>query len=427
MSKFQVILLSVFGFFILLSVVVFSQYRGSSNASSEVTIWGSFNSFEFNAFLNNSGVTQEKDVKINYLEIPDQDIEARFTEALATGRGPDLIILSQENYWKNREKLVPIPFDSITAREFKDTFAEIGELFLYPDRGIYALPLAIDPLVLYYNRDILSSASIAKPIQYWDEVYDTSLKLTKKDGAGNIIQSAISLGDVRNIYNAKEIISMLFLQAGTPIMSLAGGNLSSSISDNFGLPVPPANVAVDFFTQFANPSKTFYSWNPSLPEAQTAFASGDVAYYIGFASEYSSIKSKSPTLNFAVAPVPQSRADGRTITFGKVYGIALARNSKNIQASITSATKLVSNSKAQMFSQAFAIPPARRDLLSVRPTDSVLPVFYQSGLQARGFIDPDREVTKNLFESMLFEVSSGRVRTSEAVLEIDRRLESLLK
>lgn len=37
--------------------------------------------------------------------------------------------------------------------------------------SIIAFPLTIDPLVMYWNRDILSNAGIVKPPAYWDEIY----------------------------------------------------------------------------------------------------------------------------------------------------------------------------------------------------------------------------------------------------------------
>jgi len=426
MSKFQFSLLVIFGFFILVAVLVFAFYRGSGSSQANITIWGSFNLSEFNFFMNNSGISQEKDILISYVEVPHEKLETEFTEALARGEGPDLIVLTQEDYWKSRAKLSPIPYESISARNFSETFAEAGELFLSP-RGVYALPLSIDPLILYFNRDLLSAASVAKPLAFWDEIYAPASKLTKRDAAGNITQSMIALGEARNIGNAKEILSLLFLQAGTPVTSFAGESLSSTLSANFGLSVPPADAALDFYTQFANPSKAFYSWNRTLPEAQTGFASGDVAYYLGFASEYPSIKSKSPTLNFAVAPVPQSRVSGKTLTFGRVYALAISRGSKNPQAAFQAALKLVSREKSSFLSEALAIPPARRDLLSLKPTDAVYPVFYEAALQARAWIDPDQQATKKLFDDLIDSMVSGRMRTSEAVSGASRKLDELTK
>ena len=40
MSKFQIILTGVFGFFIIVGVLVFASARGSSQVSADVVVWG---------------------------------------------------------------------------------------------------------------------------------------------------------------------------------------------------------------------------------------------------------------------------------------------------------------------------------------------------------------------------------------------------
>ncbi|MDO8602157.1 MAG: extracellular solute-binding protein, partial [bacterium] len=304
---------------------------------------------------------------INYTEKSAKTIETEFTEALAQGISPDLIIITQDKLWKEKPKLLIIPYGEISERDFKTTFIEEGELFLTSD-GIYALPLSIDPLVLYYNRDLLSAAGQANPLQYWDEIYAAALNLSKRDVAGNLTSSVMALGEARNIRHAKDIFSLLLLQAGTPITGFVGLELRSQIADNFNLPVLPSESALDFYTQFSNPTKAFYSWNRSLIDAQTHFTSGDSAYYLGFASELRALRNKNPTLNFGISLVPQSRVSGKTITFGNLRGVAISRGTRNPSAALAIATKLVSKDVALALSEILALPPARRDLLSKRPT-----------------------------------------------------------
>jgi multiple sugar transport system substrate-binding protein len=427
MSKFQVVLLSLFGFFILTAVLVFAFYRGGSESGTgSVTVWGSISSSDFNTFYANSEIGQDQSVAISYVEKLASSLTQEFTQALARGEGPDLIILSQEDFFKEKGKLIPIPYQSISEQAFQTAFIEAGEIFL-TEEGIYALPLIADPLVLYYNRDILSSAGIAKPISYWDELYSSTLVLTKRDAAGNIVQSAIALGETRNMNRSKDILSLLFLQAGNSITGFFGPDLRSRLAESFNLPVPPADSALDFYTQFSNPSKPYYSWNRALPEAQTNFASGDAAYYLGFASELSSLRGKNPTLNFAVSPVPQSRVSGEVITFGKLYGVAVSRGARDQAAAIIAASKLVSSESAASLAKIMNLPPARRDLLAAKPTDAVLPVFYDAALQMEAWIDPDALGTKAVWNEMIESVTSGRSRTREAVNKASAELDKLIK
>ncbi|MDP2642126.1 MAG: extracellular solute-binding protein [bacterium] len=426
MSKFQIILLVVFGIFIVVAVAVFSLYRGSGAGNFTVTVWGDISSYDFNLLLQSPNFLQDRSITINYEEKPADSIESDFTEALARGTGPDLIILTQDKLWKNRPKLTVIPYQSISERDFKNTFIEEGELFL-DETGIYALPVSIDPMVLYYNRDLLSAAGQARPMAYWDEIYAAATNLSKKDAAGNLVTSVMALGEARNIPHAKDILALLMFQAGTPITGFVGPDLRSRIADNEGLTIAPGESALEFYTQFANPTKTYYSWNRSLAGAQTNFTSGDSAYYLGFASEFRTLRSKNPTLNFGVALAPQSRVSGKTVTFGRVRGVAISRGSKNSGAALVVATKLISKEAALALSQALALPPARRDLLALRPTDAVFSIFYDAALQSKGWLDPDTVVTAAIFRDAIESVTSGRARTTEAVNKADREVEALIK
>ncbi len=425
MSKFQIALMAVFGFFIVVAVIVFAVYKGSSSTQGSVTIWGSLPSGSFNALLNEATFLRESGTSIVYVEKRAETLEADFTEALAQGRGPDLLLLTQDKLWKTHAKLIPIPYESVSQQDFQETFAEGAEIFLAPE-GVYALPLLVDPLVLYYNRDLLSAAGIAQPLGYWDEVYTATGSLTKRDDAGNITQSTIALGETRNIPRAKDIVSLLLIQAGTPITSFDGEELRSELTNNFNLPISPAESGFDFYTQFANPAKTFYSWNRTLPEAQTSFTAGDSVYYLGFASEYKTLKSKSPTLNFALTSVPQSRVASRRATLGNFYALAISRGSSNPQAALTTALALISQESAQVLAGIVALPPVRRDLLSQKLTDAVGPVFYTAALQAQSWLDPDPAATQKIFTTAIESITSGRARTSEAINAADNQLEDLI-
>jgi len=426
MSKFQIILLAAFAVSIVLGVAAFSLYRGSSNQGVAMTVWGDIALQDFSLLLDAPAISQDRAFTVSYVEKSAGTIEAEFTEALARGTGPDLVILTQDKLWKNKSKLSIIPYESISERDFGTTFIEEGELFL-DEEGIYALPLSIDPMVLYYNRDLLSAAGQARPIAYWDEIYKAAANLSKLDAAGNLVSSVMALGEARNIHHAKDILSLLLLQAGTPITSFVGSELRSQISANFGTPTSPAEAAFDFYTQFSNPTRAYYSWNRSLVDAQTHFTSGSSAYYLGFASELRVLKNKNPTLNFGISLVPQSRVSGKTITFGRLRAVAISRGSSNPSLALALATKLVSKEATLSLAEILVLPPARRDLLSLRPTNAISSVFYDAALQSKGWLDPDTIMTDAIFRTAIESITSGRARTLEAINKANSEIEALIK
>lgn len=426
MSKFQLILLIVFGAFILIAVILFSMSRGGGVALPNIVIWGDIPASDFNGLLDTSGLRNNSVAIIQYVEKPNATFDADFTEALALGSGPDLVILSQENFWKQRNKLLLIPSSSISQKDFTSTFIEEGELFYSAD-GTYALPLIVDPLVLYWNRDLFSKASIALPPKFWDEIYGYAQKLTEKDNAGNIVKSAIALGEAKNIPNSKDILALLMLQAGTPITSLTSGSLRAELNSNFNLPIIPAQAALDFYTQFSNPAKPFYTWNRSLKSAGTMFTSGDSAMYIGYASELKNLLARNPTLNLGITLLPQSRVSNKAITFSRISALAIVRSSKNSSAALNIALTLVSKDVMTNLSKILSLPPTRRDLLSTKPTNLAQSVFYDAAIQSKGWLDPDDSKTTQIFTDMIDSVTSGRARTSEALSTAGDQINALIK
>ncbi len=426
MSKFQLILLIIFGVFIVVAVILFSMFRGGGVAIPNVVIWGDIPASDFNNLLDTSGLRNSPAATIQYVEKSNTTFGADFTEALALGAGPDLVILSQENLWKERNKLLLIPSSSISQKDFTSTFIEEGELF-YGAGGVYALPLIVDPLVLYWNRDLFSKASLALPPKFWDEIYDYAQKLTEKDNAGNIVKSAIALGEAKNIPNTKDILSLLMLQAGTPVTSLINGSLRVEFNNNFGLPINPAQAALDFYTQFSNPAKPFYTWNRSLKSAGTAFTSGDSAMYIGYASELKNLLARNPTLNLGITLVPQSRVSNKAITFSRISAVSVVKNSRNSSAALSVALSLVSKDVMTNLSKVLSLPPTRRDLLSIKQTDLAKSVFYEAAIQSKGWLDPDDLRTTQIFNDMIDSVTSGRARTSEALNTAGDQINALIK
>lgn len=427
MSTFRLILTGIFAAFIVIGVISFAVFRGGSggNQLEQITIWGSIPESLFVKSLENINLNKDVKIAVNYVEKDSALFNRDFIEALASGVGPDAILLSQDQILQYEDKLYPIPYSSISERSFKDTFIEEGELYL-SSKGIIALPFFIDPLVMYWNRDIFTDALLVQPPSYWDEFYSLASKITKADRDLNISRSAVSLGEFRNIANAKEIFSLLTFQAGNPIIRYDESGLSSVLNDSLGFNSSPTEAAIRFYTQFSNPSKTSYSWNRSLPLSTSYFLSGDLGIYFGFASELGGLRLKNPNLNFDVAVVPQ-RSEAKTkITFGKMQGFALVKSSKKLKSAYATISLLTAKDNIEAWSKISGLPPVRRDLLSLGSTDPIGSIFYTSAIISKAWLDPNREETKNIFQDMVESTISGRSRISESVNKANEELQNLL-
>lgn len=429
-SPFQIILFAVLIIAIIAGVLLFSMKRqDQANTGEPVTIWGTLSQEVFGAYLNQINETTRDSLRATYREIENEKFESTLVEALASGTGPDMVIMKDEWLMKHENKLFTIGYDYLPQKTFKETFIEAGDVLLKSD-GISGFPFIIDPLVMYYNRATLNAAGLSFAPKYWDEFLKNVPGLVRKDSSFNISKSAVALGEYKNIKNAKEILVSMIMQAGNPIISRnSSGQKGSSYVINLegrnGFAVAPADAALNYYTQFSNPSKTLYSWNRALPNSDEMFLSGNLAFYFGLASEYFTLQRKNPNLNYDVSVLPQSRSSDTKITYGDLYFIGILNNSKNIGGAFTAANTLTSALNLKLFANILSLPPVRRDLLVEQNSNAVLQNFNLSALIAKPFIDPDGAKTSKIFSDMVESYTSGRSLISEAIERAQNELNQI--
>jgi ABC-type glycerol-3-phosphate transport system substrate-binding protein len=428
MNNFKLIIIALLGFGGILGVFVFAGFINlddkavNSGPTGTVILWGTTPVRIVNPLLEE--FNKDKSYKVRYVSKNPQNFDQDLLEAMAIGKGPDLLLLPDNLTLKYQNKLYTIPYASYPLINFKNTFAAASEVFL-SSKGVSALPLTIDPMVMYYNRTMLDSNNVIYPPVYWDEFYEFVNIFNKKDESQQITQSAFALGQFSNVSHAKDILLTLFMQTGSPIVSEQNGFFRADL-DNFRKSQTNTASSLDFYTSFSNPLKPNYSWNKSLPMSIDAFSKEDLAFYFGFASDLRTLLNKNPNQDFQVATMPQIRNTNNKVTSSRVTGIAISSFSKNLSTSLAAAVALTDSDFALKYSNAQLIPPARRDLLARARSDSYFPVFYSSSLFARSWLDPSSPDSSNIFRLMVEEVLSNARKPEEAILNANNRLNTLI-
>ena len=429
LSVFQVVLLASFGALAISGMLVFALLvsSGGGNAIGAVTIWGTLDPNAFTVVLRQAAETENRFSQVTYVQKDQQEYERLLTEALASGTGPDLFLLRQDYVVRNEGKIVPIPYDNFSRSQFEDTFVEAAEPYL-AGGGVLGIPIVVDPLVLYWNRDMLSAAGFAQPPRYWDELPDLAQRVVKKDESGRIVKAAVAFGEYQNVDNAKDILVLLILQAGGSITQRdnTGRLLPTLSARTAGAASQATESALRFYTEFADPSKVDYSWSRSLPGSRAAFAAGDLALYLGYASEASTIARTNPNLNFVIASVPQSRVADTPRNVARVYALAVSRTSTKPSGAMTVASLMGDTGFAQSLSFALALPSARRNVLAQGGSDEDA-LGRREALIARSWLDPDPERTSNIFRAMIESVTSGSARPAEAIGRASQEMARILE
>jgi ABC-type glycerol-3-phosphate transport system substrate-binding protein len=286
---------------------------------------------------------------------------------------------------------------------------------------------------MYYNRDILTSNGFARVPETWAEVLSLAPVVTIKDSSFNISKSTIALGAFENINHAKDIFWMLTLQAGNPVIrrgidSQTGAEeYQNTFMNSFNFTLAPAYASTNFFTQFSNPTKTVYSWNKSLQDAQTMFIAGDLAFYIGYASEIGTIRRLNPNLSFDIALMPQSQSATRKSTYGAMSVLSIPRTSKNVSGATYVISQFTSPQIQSIITKELAHASVRRDLLSQDDVSSPYQsIINRSAIMSQGVLEPDSRRMDDIIKDLIGTVVSGQYEISQAVNRAHEQISLLL-
>lgn len=417
------------GIFVVAAVAALMVFSGvvdlgtkDTEAQGTVTVWGTISSQALRTYIDK---VKEQNLNIVYYEKKSATYESDLINAFASGTGPDLFIMPHEEILRHADKTLEIPYASFPKDSYESTYINESRLFL-TDTGVSALPMMVDPLVMYYNKALISSAFILDVPQYWDELIDFAPQITQYSGTGEIAISAAALGTYDNIPYAKSILSTLILQNGVNIVGTDTVTKKKITTLSSDANIDKTSQALDFYTSFARFGADTYSWNEALVNAQNKFIAGEVALYFGRASEVESIRKKNPNLNFGVQLLPQVRGNTTRLTQGAMTGIAISKQTKNIPASIAAASKLAGSVVTEGLSADLLMAPARKDLLRNKPDDAFRTLVYNSAIISAGWIDPDPTQTNNLFRSMIRNINTGASTTPDAITRATADLNTIL-
>jgi ABC-type glycerol-3-phosphate transport system substrate-binding protein len=384
------------------------------------------------------------------------EYENALVNALAEDRGPD--IFSMHNTWipKYQVKLAPIP-DTITVpfttvkgtikkeavtemrtspglsvKDLKNQYIDAvsNDVILYvpqapPAQGskdqIFALPLSADSLALFYNKDLLNAAGIPEPPAYWDDFQKMVPKLTRQDKQGNIVQSGAALGTAKNVERHSDILSTLMMQNGTQMGNVNGPTFQLTPPELQGRPTPPADDAVIFYTDFANPAKEVYTWNDKMPDSLVAFAAGQTAFFFGYDYNLPTIRAQAPKLNLGIAKLPQIR-ENPEVNFANYWVEGVSKKSKYQNWAWDFLEFAAAAPQAAKYLDAAKRPTALRSLIEKQAADIDLSVFASQMLTAKSWYHGrDDAASEQAFSDLIYSVLNGS-NVRQAVINAANRV-----
>ncbi|MBU6214935.1 extracellular solute-binding protein [Patescibacteria group bacterium] len=437
-SLFKGILMGVFGMAAVIGLFLFATYKGggSKNAAGHVLIWGTLPKAGMQSALQALSQTDTDLKDVVYAEKDPNTLANDLATAIASGgASPDLILASQEELKSIAKIVTPIPFSSLSASTYQNSFAGGMSIFAVPDgTGYYGIPFLIDPLVLFSNRTILSSDGIARPPATWEAMIGLVPSVAILTPTRQITRGLIALGAYSNVQNARGILSTLFLQTGIPLSSVSPmGLITGNLGTNASSGAPSGGAVIGFYTQFADPSKVSYTWNSSLSNSEQMFLAGDLALYLGYASRTQYLRAANPNLDFAVSDVPQPATASVRSVYGLMYAFMIPRGASNLSGAYQIASLLSGLSKRSSVTEQMVISgytglaPAELSALQTAPADPVATVAYREGLYASGWLSPSAAATDQIFSDMINGVITGRLTIDAALASAEQSLTAALQ
>ncbi|MEX0869836.1 MAG: extracellular solute-binding protein [Candidatus Spechtbacterales bacterium] len=432
---------SIFGFLLLFGFVMNwwsgRPIPGEERTRADLVIWDFLDNREVyreiiaNYERNNSGIRVEYVNKRTERtgEKPEETYHNTLINAFANDEGPDIYLIN--NNWLPIEQRRLLPANEVFSAEefnpavFLSKFPDVVRHdFAREERGgdelVYAVPMFIDTLALYYNVDNFNTENLVSPPQTFESFVDYTRRLRRTDDNGNIIISGAALGaadthDVitggDNVNNAVDILSFFMLQAGARMNDEFGLATFNRVIEEGNEVYRPGADGFDFYTSFARPDSENYAWNPEGSFSLDAFANGTAAMMFNYSYQQDIVRDKNPGLNFKVAPMPQlqdriNRANH--VNYADYWGWAVSRRSENQRIAWEFLMYLSEEETVDLYAQNSKRPPSLKSLVDKYRDDEDLGVFVGQILTARSWLMPNPFETERILDTAIKEILDGR-------------------
>ncbi len=404
MERKKILMIAIGILVLIIILLVIGLKRDSGQRMATLEFWSVHDDKSAYSELIDAYQEQNKNITIKYKKIPFADYEKELINAFASGEGPDIFTIHHTWVPKHKSKISPMPQTEnfLNPYTFQDIFVDVAYKDLVKEGEIYGLPLYVDTLALYYNKDYFNSAGITSPPTTWEQFLNDVETLTKRDKFGNIQQSGAAIGTARNINRSTDILCLLMFQTGAQMTNDSNTQTTfNRVIRSEGETFNSGKEALRFYTDFSNPSKQAYCWNRQMSYSIDAFYEGETAMMFNYAYHINTIKDKAPYLNFGLAPIPQIKNRNFDINYANYWANTVSKTSDNPVESWRFLMFLIQAQNNKKYLKNTNEVAARRDLIEQQQDDSELGVFAKQALSARSWYQIDNQAIEQILADMI--------------------------
>jgi len=421
LTRTQIIVIGVVVLLIVGLVLAFTVGRKPpKQAGPAVTLnfWGIDDEGVFRDLIA-SYQTLRPNVHINYREFERDRYEFDLLNGLAASTGPDVFMFHRSWLPKHFDKIVPLTETQLPLRTFKEIYPTVVEQDFAPDGIIYALPLYIDTLAVFYNKDIFDNKAIVFPPKTWPELEKIIPQLKEVDRLGRIQKAPVALGGSnKSVHRGSDILGLIMLQDG---VAMVDKDFTRATFAENGL------SSLNYYVQFANPASLLYSWDEKFGYSLDSFSEEKSAIIFDYAESQSYLKEKNPFLNFMISPMFQKEGAAKEINYANYWGLAVSNKSAASVWAWDFVSYLATNKDySKRYLDATKRPPALRSLIQNYLNDPVLGIFARQALTARSWPQIDNVKVEDSFSKMIESVLGG-VSAESAIKQAEEEITQLME
>lgn len=400
---------------VLLGQGCFGGGSSSNNAAEPVVLryWRVFDGEDTMRDIIAAYEAQHPNVQIEYRRLLFDEYEEELIRALAEDRGPDLFSIQNTKIREFSNLIEPMPPQvtvseqqvrgglqrevvlvnttkpTLNTRQLSDRYVDqvLDDIFIPAETEegtvdvVVGAPLALDTMALYFNKDLLSAAGIPVPPETWTEFQTQVTALTTFDAEGNVDQSGAAIGTGNNVERSADLLSLIMMQAGVQMVDERGRVEFGNSLNVSGERTTPAIDALTFYTDFANPVKEVYTWNDGFSSSFEAFASGQTAFFFGYAYHDPLIQAAAPRLNYGVTKMPQI-AGSQQRHFANYWIETVADNSEYTDWAWDFLLFATSEEQVPSYLEEAKKPTAHKRLIGSQLDNELLGIFAEQVLLA---------------------------------------------
>ncbi len=431
-KKLLYIIGGVAGFLILLLLIVAltSKKKPATFPTGSITLtfWDPFNNSDDLQNLFSDYAKVHPNVHIVYTKKDINTYSNDLIQALASGNGPDLFAINNSWLPQFLDKATAAPASILNFTDYKEAFVDAAINDFTKNQKVYGVPLSVDSLALYYNKDLLGTAGIATPPKTWNELSKDVQLIKRQDSTGYFTRSGVAMGTNGNVNRGVDILYLLMLQQGTIPFSNDGSypQFAQSVERN-GNYVNPGAIGLTYYTSFADPANINYNWNARSDYSIDSFANGRSAFLYSYSYTRNTILQKSPNLNFDVTSVPQPNLENPTVNFANYWGEVVSKQTRYPAVAWDFLKFISSKAELDKFYAINKVPSSRKDLISLQTQDPEIGVFANANLTAKTFYKPDQAKMDTIFGRMIDNVILNHIPVQEALSQGEQQAGTLIR